>query len=716
MNLTEALNSALPEIPALVYEQRPRAHPNLIGKEHVEGGRRVVHALIPEKGFLYRMSPEQWELVNLFDGTRTLEEVAQLHWQRTGVRYSLEEMQDVVATLDETQFWFKSPLEQNVALKQRLTDERQRAAQSFFKYGDINDLRLWHWNPDAYLTVLYRYLKFLYTPWYAVVSLVALALTVYIFVDRWSDLGRDTLQFYNFREKTFGDIVEFWLLAALVLFVHETGHGLTCKHFGGHVHKMGFNLIYLTPAFYTDAQEIFVIGGKWERLLTVFWGIWAEMQVCFVATAVWYGTPPGSVVHDAAYKLILITGIMAVILNWNPLIKLDGYYLITEALSLPRLKEQSTAYALAWVKKRVWKLPVEIPFVPRNLRLGYFVYAFLSGAYSYTLLFYVTRFIGNIASSYSPEWGFLVALAVGYRIFRTRIRAFLRFMNTLYLDKKERLLGGFDSKRRLVVAMVLALLLLVPFWRESVEGRFVLEPLERAVVRVAVPGLVVSVHADEGQRVDMGAPLARLRNLKLETEAAQARADYDQMSARSLQLQLTYSDYAAAERERQRLAEKSRTLAEEASRLEVRSPIAGVVTTPRVRDRLGSYVEAGTELAEVSNLSTLRARIYLPEFEFRKARADAPVHLHPDSSFTVLRGKVERVAPVAREIQEGLLPESAYRGARLGSFYVFDIHLDNTNQRFRQGMTGTAKIYGRRRSLAGLLLEPVQEFVARRLW
>ena len=228
--------------------------------------------------------------------------------------------------------------------------------------------------------------------------------------------------------------------------------------------------------------------------------------------------------------------------------------------------------------------------------------------------------------------------------------------------------------------------------------------------------MVVSVHADEGQQVEAGAPLARLRNLKLETEAAQARADYDQMSARSLQLQLRYGDYSATERERQRLAERSRILAEEALRLDVRSPIAGVVTTPRVHDRLGSYVEAGTELAEVSNLSTLRARIYLPEFEFRKARTDAPVHLHPDSSFAVLQGKVERVGPVAREIEEGLLPQSAYRGARLGSFYVFDIHLDNPGQRLRPGMTGTAKIYGRRRSLAGMLLEPVQEFVARRLW
>src|SRR5260370_42077361 len=140
---------------------------------------------------------------------------------------------------------------------------------------------------------------------------------------------------------------------------------------------------------------------------------------------------------------MLITGLAVLFLNWNPLIKLDGYFLLTEALGISMLKEDSTAYVAAWVKKYVWRLPMEVPYVPKRRRVGHAIYAIASGAYSYSLLFLVANFVGNVARNYSPEWGFLFGLAAGYRIFRSRIQKLVRFMHTVYLDTNKRLLSWF---------------------------------------------------------------------------------------------------------------------------------------------------------------------------------------------------------------------------------------------------------------------------------
>jgi putative peptide zinc metalloprotease protein len=716
MNLTEALNSALPEIPALHRDFLPKLRPDLLAREHVERGSRVVVGVLPDTGYLYRWAPNDWELLQLFDGARTLEEISSLHAERTGAQYSVEELQELVDVLDGQDFWYRTPLEHNVALQERLADERQKKAARKSKYGDVSDLRLIYWDPDKYLHAIYPYLKFLYTPWFTAVSFAAMVFTAYILADHWDRFLADTARFYTFTMYTPSQWAVFWVLTCFVLFVHESAHGLTCVHYGGHVHKMGFNLIYLTPAFYTEAQQIFVLGDKWQRLNTIVWGVWSELLLFFILTPIWWGTPPGSTIHEVCYMLMLVTGLAVVLINWNPLIKLDGYYVLTELLELPLLKEQSTAYVIAWVKKNIWRLPVEIPFVPRRRRLGYVIYCLLSGVYSYSLLLWVTGVITRIATSYSPDWGFLIGFAVGYRIFRSRIHAFGRLMNTVYLDKKERVRLWLTPPRRLAIGLVSVAALFTPFWRESVDGRFVLEPKNRAVIRIVVPGTVVAVLAEEGQTLAAGAPLARLSNLPLETQAARALADYRLASHRATQASLQYAGFGAAERERQQLGERSRNLDSQTLQLELKSPMAGIVLTPRLHDRLGSYLEAGTELAEVADLSVLRARTFVPEFYVRKANVHAQADLLLESFMASRRGEVDSIAPVSAETEPGLSAEGTYKGVGATRFYAYEILLENPDAQLRPGMSGTAKIYGERRSLAGLLGEPIYNFFANRVW
>jgi putative peptide zinc metalloprotease protein len=713
MNLTEALHVALPDLPPRSGRKRcPRLHPHIVARQQTENGEPVIYAIVSGANQLYRFTPEQWELVQLFNGERSYEDVSNVFKERTGVYYSAEDIQEYVSELEE--IWYTSPQEPNVMAAQKGAEERHKRAAK--KWEDITTITVGHWDPDTYLTHLHEKAKFVYTGWFTLLTLVFFGFMTWIFIDRWSEIGSDTWKYYKFTEKGLGDIVEFWLLFCFLGFFHESAHGLTCKHFGGAVHKMGFLLYYLEPCFFVDVTEVYIYAGKWARIATSIAGIWVELIFCAAASIIWWGTPVGTPVHDLAYKIILITGVGVAIINLNPLIKLDGYYILCELVGIIGLKEDSTAFVSSWIKKRVFRLPVEVEFVPRRRRWLFAFYAILSGIYSYTLLYVVVSFSYNVFRKYSPEWAFVPAGLLGLLIFKSRIRALVRFMKILYLDKKERLRQWLVTPRAAVVGALTALFLFAPIWPETRTGRFSLEPNHKAAVRAAVPGQVVSVFPAEAQFVTAGAPVVSLRNLDLEARAARVSSELQIATLRAEQARLRYADYGRAERERDSLRQQSAQLASQVSALQLSSPISGVVITPRPLDLAGSYVDAGSLLLEVADVRVLRARIYLPEFDLRDVRRGDRVSLKMDFSFEPLDSRVVEVAPSASRIEPGLVPVEGYKGLTGVDFYGVTALVPNTDGRLRAGMSGTAKILIAHRALAGLAGKQVRDFVDRKVW
>jgi len=717
MNLTEVLNSALPDIPLkTVGERRPRLHPKLIVRQDEVDGEPMVTAVISGKCWIYRLNAVQWQFAQLFDGTRSLEQARQAFMEQTGIELTIEQVREFVEDLESQGFWYRTPLEENIVLKEKLAEDRRKHLKRKEKAIDFAELSVSGWDPDHFLDRVYPYLKFIFSLWFTVLSLVMFGFMVYLCISRWDEYFGDTVRFFDFTQRDFLGVVSFYALGCVVLFIHECGHALACKHYGGQVHDMGFHLIYLTPAFYVDSSEIWVYGDKTQRLLTIVWGAWAEMLVGAFAAPFWWGSARGSFVHEAAYKLLLITGLSVVFFNWNPLIKLDGYYLFTELTGIPEIKEKSTAYVSQWIKRHIFRLPVEVDYVPRKHRLTYVVYCVLSGLYSYALLYFVARLAGNICRAYSAQWGFLGFFGVMLLLFRSRIKMLGRFMKTLYLDRRERVRAWFTPTRTAVVAAVLLVGLFLPLWRDGVDGRFVLEPYRRAVLRAQVPGMVAAVYVDEGQVVNAGAPLMRLRNLKLESEAAQTTADLRVASARATQAELHYAELGPARNERQRLAESSRQLAEQVSLLQINSPIAGVIVTPQVGDLLGSYLESGNEAVEIADLSTLRVRIYVREVDVHKVQTGAHARLLCDGQSGFLDSTVSSIAPVSGNRASGLAEEDPYKGLRPSSFYAADVLVSNPNGRLKVGHPGTGRIYGSRHSLAYYLWEPIGDLAGRKIW
>jgi putative peptide zinc metalloprotease protein len=445
MNLSEALDAALPDIPSarVARGRPPRLDPDLVIREDLLDGEPIVAVLQREKGTFFRFPIDQWNIAILFDGVRSYEEIADLYVEQTGNPATAEEMRAFADGLEEANFWYKTPQERNIALSQKLTAQRGRRA------GRASKINLAHisfsaWDPDRYLGWLDRSIgNFIYSPWCVLAMVILFAFETTVFIAQWHVIAPDAALYYNFTHKSLLDFAEFWALMLFVGFVHESAHGLTCKHYGGQVHGMGLLLIYLMPAFFCDVTEAWVTASKSQRLATIIAGIWVEMVVCGIGMIVWLNTGSGQWIHELSYQVILITGLAVIVINMNPLIKLDGYFFLTESLGIPDLKERSTSFLSGWFQSRILRLPVEMPAVPRRRVPLFVVYAFLSGIYSYIILFFMVRFVYNVTFNFLAELAVLPAAMVFYLMFKSRLRSLRKVIAELW----EKHFGGGRSIR-----------------------------------------------------------------------------------------------------------------------------------------------------------------------------------------------------------------------------------------------------------------------------
>jgi putative peptide zinc metalloprotease protein len=244
----------------------------------------------------------------------------------------------------------------------------------------------------------------------------------------------------------------------------------------------------------------------------------------------------------------------------------------------------------------------------------------------------------------------------------------------------------------------------------------VLEPVQSAIVRNVVAGSVTHVYADEGMRVRAGEPLVRLRDLPLQSQLAQVETDYQVASMQANSAVLHYAHFGTANQERDRLAKQARDLQAEAANLDVLSPISGLVLTPRVRDLLGSYVSSGTTLVEVADLSRMRARIFVSEHEVYRIAIGARARLGIDGLWLKFDAPVLSLAPKSSEIDPAVAQATEYKGLVVPNFYVAQVVVENPEGRLKPGMVGTARIYGARRSVAGLVWRESRRFFARKVW
>lgn len=717
MNLARVLDQSLPEVPGLRKQERyPRLHPKLVMRRHQDRDGEVFMCIIPggRPPYYFRFNQYQYLLATKFDGERSYAEVAAEYNRETGASLTPEQVKGFADGMEKVEFWYRTPYESSEQLCHELMQTRHKHLKKKRDWGDLSSITFVEFDPDRYITWVYKHFSWLYSRGFLAWSVFMVLVMCLILGSQWHEVWQDSIGFYDLLGKGASHAALFFTMFLTLGAVHETAHGLTCKHFGGSPHRMGAFTIYLVPAIFCDVSEVWVFGGRWQRLATVVAGVLSEVFVASYAAVVWWLTPQGTLLHTASYYIILSGGIFCVLVNWNPLSKMDGYYLFSEYFRFHDIKGQSNALISAWVRRTIFRMPVTVPVFPYPKNIVYPIYGVLSGCYCYFMLTFFSRVAYHMFTYYSPRWAIVPAGLVALIIFSTRIRMLVTFMKDFYHHKIP-LVRAHWRRYSLVTAAILAPLL-VPIRREYVEAPFVLEPMQRAVMRAQSSGRVDRVLVKEGDHVSAGQLLLSMHDVGVETKLAEASTGYDDASARSKEAELRYLDYATAQQRQEQFAQIERIAAERAAKMQVRSPISGVVTTPRMEDFLGTYPKEGALLVEVADVSRLRARLFVPEPEMRKLLSIHNVVLHPDSRWQTVAGRVVSISPTS-ELQGSEPAGSAeYAGASESAYFDVKVQVDNSDGFLADGLSGTAKIFGRRRGILQSVFEPVWDGFARRIW
>lgn len=716
MNLSEALDAALPEIPRkrLARDKPPAVDPNLILREESFDGEPVIGVLQRENGNFFRFPLAQWQLIQLFNGARTYDEIAEAYREQTGVDYSPDEIGAFAEGMEAQDFWYKTPQEKNLAMSERLMAQRNRRAHRTQKVN-IAHITFSAWDPNLYFDRLDALVgRFIYNPWCVLAAIALFAFEVFVFIAHWNVIGPDIPVYYTFSTKTLADFAEFWILLFCLGFIHESAHGLTCKHFGGEVHAMGLMFLYLTPAFYVDVTESWIYATRVQRLWTIIAGIWIETVVCGIAMFVWVNSAPGYWLHDLMYKVILITGVAVIVMNLNPLLKLDGYYFLTEAIGIPDLKERSTAFVTEWVQSKVLRLPVIVTPIPRKRAPLFISYALLSGAYSYLVLFAVIHLAYNIAFKVMAELALLPIGFMAFAIFRSRLRSLRKLAHEVWSNMT--FSGSFIQRHGISIAALIGLLIILPLWRDRQDAYYVVEPANPITVHSAIAGKVDAVYVKGGQQVHAGDALFRMTSVDAAAMYAQAAAITGASHFRSFQAQLQGQSIGTAAAE-QIAASQSRALSSEVQgSLLIRSPIHGVVLNTDPDSLLGNTVATGQPLITVANDGPRLVRLYIPFSALKRILPHSEVLLMPPGRLSIVHLRLQAMDGQAASLPTDLVGKQTYKGIALPTFYSARIPLPASVAGLPLGTAGTVKILGARHSIFERCVRIGLDVVHQHIW
>jgi multidrug efflux pump subunit AcrA (membrane-fusion protein) len=215
-----------------------------------------------------------------------------------------------------------------------------------------------------------------------------------------------------------------------------------------------------------------------------------------------------------------------------------------------------------------------------------------------------------------------------------------------------------------------------------------------------------------------GSLYERVTSVPLQSGLDDARSRMLLASAQTKEAALNYQNYGDALMESNRTTKHYSQLMEMTAALELKSPLAGTVLTPKVLNQLGAYLKAGSEFLVVASLDEMRARIYLSEYDMYKIRSGAGAKLQFDGKLRRRDGLVSMVSTRPAELSPLQLQDADESAtmAKPHQYYFADIVVENPEHELKPGMTGMARIYGRRRSVGGMALDGFKNFWGRKLW
>ncbi|WP_331351603.1 efflux RND transporter periplasmic adaptor subunit [Cellvibrio sp. UBA7671] len=646
-----------------VWQRLESLRPSLPRHIHIQrrdyNGERWYILQDKSNGRFHRLTPSAWRLISAMDGRNSLSQVlaSAAHAEFYAAEDEIPTRDDLIHLLQYLHVadLLVCDLPPNT---QELFARREQKKQQRWLRLLMNPLT-WNiplGNPDRLLDKLMPVARLLASRPMGIVWLLVVGYALLQVGVHWTQLTQGHLD----RVLSPSNLFLLWLTYPCFKVLHELGHGLFTKVWGGQVNDCGLVFVVGTPLPYVDASAATGFQSKRQRLMVGAAGMAVELFLAALALLLWLQLPNGFL-RDFLYNIIIIGGVSTLFFNGNPLMRFDGYHLLTDAFDLPNLATRANQQFSYLLRRYAYGLSgVFSPAVNYReavLLTGYSVAAF---AYRLFMLFFIILLVAN----YFPTLGLVIGC---WLLFFQLLWPALKALNYLMSDKqlaskRARALGVTGAG----VALAILLLVAVPMpMSTSVEA--VLWLPDEARVKVESSGEVAQLLVVDGTTVEQGQELVRLHNPVLMANLAVQQAHLREYEARyqqawvedRAQAQLFEQDINAIKAEIELL--QSRVV-----NLVVRSPSSGIFRITRQYHLPGSFLRQGDEFALIEKPDSVRVRAALLQDEIglvRQATAGVSIKFASNPLQSIEAEMAQDIPVATRELPSQVL--GAQGGGRL---------------------------------------------------
>jgi putative peptide zinc metalloprotease protein len=567
-----------------VANQRPSLRPTVQVQRSFFRGERWIILQNPLANQFFRLRPEAYEFVARLRPDKTVEEVWRECLHKSPDRAPGQEaVIRLLAQLYQANLLQYPQANDAAELFKRYERTRQRERQ--MRFFSVMFARFPLLDPDWILVRTMPVVGKLISPAGGLIWLGTVLAGLKIVADNFAELRNQVQGILDP-----GNLILLYLGLVILKVLHEFGHAYFCRKFGGEVHTMGIMLMVFTPIPYMDATSAWGFRERWKRALVGASGMIVELFVAALAAFVWANTGQGTL-HSLAYNMIFVASVSTLIFNLNPLLRFDGYYILSDLLQIPNLNQRSNQQLRFLAERFLFGLKkAESPSHSRREATWLVVYGILSGIYRLIVF-------GGILLLVADRFLLIGILMAAVCAIAWVIRPLTRLV--IYLVSSPKLERNRIRAVAVTAAMLAGIVLLfqwVPF-PHHFRAPGVLLSRQYVEVHNWTPGYLEKIRAAPGGWVEAGVPLIQMVNPELELNLQAARANYGEMEARIRQArQEATPNLKPLNSLLESAAKRIARLEADQKALTVLAPQAGVWILPRAEEYPGRWLAKGSSL------------------------------------------------------------------------------------------------------------------------
>ncbi|KMK84335.1 HlyD family efflux transporter periplasmic adaptor subunit [Pectobacterium brasiliense] len=469
------------------------------------------------------------------------------------------------------------------------------------------------WHPDRFLGATLPWVEPFFSRTFLKLTLLVAVLGLFLAGRQWETFKHTFLHFFT---------LEGAALAGLTLcftkILHEFGHAYTCKRFGARVATMGVAFLVMMPVLYTDTSGSWKLTRRRQRMAIGAAGMMTELVLAAWATLAWSFLPDG-MLRSAAFMLATTTWIMTLAINLSPLMRFDGYFLLSDGLQMPNL--QNRGFAIGRWQMREWLFGLgDAPpeHFPRWLQRTLVGYAFAVWIYRFFLFTGIAILVYHM--TFKLLGMLLFAIEIGYFVVMPVVNEVREWSKRRKDYRMNR-----NMTTTLVVSAVVLLLLMIP-WQRGVYAPALLRAEQQSSLYMPVPAMIQRIDVKVGQPVQAGQTLFTLSSDALAHEQKQLErqiATLNWQSTFQVFNKEAAGDHQRVKQEHEAALQRLQVLQRQSEQLTVRAPIDGVVADMTTPLEAGEWLGQGEWLAVVTKPTGGLVEAFVSEKDWQRLRTGA---------------------------------------------------------------------------------------------